>query len=77
MPTDPAARDFDLIIFGATGFTGRLVAEYLLRTYGAAGEVAWAVAGRSAAKLDQVMDAYETFGNAAKEKALKVIMTNE
>ena len=28
-------------------------------------------------RLDQVMDAYETFGNAAKEKALKVIMTNE
>lgn len=28
-------------------------------------------------KLDQVMEAYETFGNAAKEKALKVILTNE
>ncbi len=28
-------------------------------------------------RLDQVMDAYETFGNAAQEKALKVIMTNE
>ena len=56
MPTDPAAREFDLIIFGATGFTGRLVAEYLLEKYGAAGEVAWAVAGRSAAKLDAVMD---------------------
>jgi len=26
-------------------------------------------------RLDQVMEAYETFGNAAKEKALKVIMT--
>jgi len=26
-------------------------------------------------RLDQVMDAYETFGNAAKEKALKVILT--
>ena len=28
-------------------------------------------------KLDQIMEAYETFGNAAKEKALKVILTNE
>src|ERR1700744_4161574 len=27
-------------------------------------------------RLDQVMEAYETFGNAAKEKALKVILTN-
>jgi alcohol dehydrogenase len=28
-------------------------------------------------RLDQVIEAYETFGNAAKEKALKVILTNE
>lgn len=28
-------------------------------------------------KLDQIVEAYETFGNAAKEKALKVILTNE
>jgi alcohol dehydrogenase len=28
-------------------------------------------------KLDQIMEAYETFGNAAKEKALKVILTSE
>lgn len=28
-------------------------------------------------KLDQIEDAYNTFGNAAKEKALKVILTNE
>jgi alcohol dehydrogenase len=27
-------------------------------------------------KLDQVIEAYETFGNAAKEKALKVILTS-
>jgi alcohol dehydrogenase len=27
-------------------------------------------------KLDQIMEAYETFGNAAKEKALKVILEN-
>ena len=28
-------------------------------------------------RLDQVIEAYETFGNAAKEKALKVILTNK
>ena len=28
-------------------------------------------------KLEQIVEAYETFGNAAKEKALKVILTNE
>lgn len=49
-----AARDFDVIVYGATGYTGRLVAEHLLRTYGANGTVKWAMAGRSAAKLAQV-----------------------
>lgn len=45
-------RDHDLILFGATGFTGRLVAEYLLRH--APPELRWALAGRSQAKLEAV-----------------------
>ena len=49
-------REFDTVIYGATGYTGRLVAEHLLKTYGAAGEVKWAMAGRSAAKLAEVRD---------------------
>ena len=44
MPTS----EFDVVVQGATGYTGRLVAEHLLKTYGAAGEVKWAMAGRSA-----------------------------
>ena len=47
-------RDFEIIVWGATGYTGRLVAEHLMKTYGAAGDVAWAMAGRSAAKLAEV-----------------------
>lgn len=50
-------KEFDLIVFGATGFTGRLVAEYLHHTYGTAGSVRWALAGRSATKLAEVRDA--------------------
>lgn len=49
-----SAQEFDVIVYGATGFTGRLVAEYLLRTYGADGEVRWALAGRDSAKLKAV-----------------------
>lgn len=52
---NPAA-EFDLIVYGATGYTGRLVAEYLGQRYGVGGEVKWAMAGRSAAKLAQVRD---------------------
>ncbi|AOF86210.1 saccharopine dehydrogenase family protein [Hydrogenophaga sp. RAC07] len=49
-------KAFDIILFGATGFTGRLVAEYLHKTYGVDGGVAWAMAGRSLEKLTRVRD---------------------
>jgi short subunit dehydrogenase-like uncharacterized protein len=45
---------FDVIVFGATGFTGRLVAEYLNARYGVGSSVAWAIAGRNRDKLDEV-----------------------
>jgi len=51
-----SGREFNIIVYGASGYTGRLVAEYLVRAYGAAGEVKWAMAGRSAAKLAEVRD---------------------
>ncbi len=47
------SRDFDIIVYGASGFTGRLVAEYLA----AQGVTGWAMAGRSEAKLAEVRDA--------------------
>ena len=48
--------EFDIIVYGATGYTGRLVAEHLAARYGVGGEVKWAMAGRSAAKLSEVRD---------------------
>ena len=45
-------REFDIIVYGATGFTGRLVAEYLVQT----GAKRWAMAGRSLTKLQEVRD---------------------
>jgi short subunit dehydrogenase-like uncharacterized protein len=44
------SREFDIIVYGATGFTGRLVAEYLVKT----GAPRWAMAGRSLTKLEEV-----------------------
>lgn len=46
-------RQFDVIVFGATGFTGRLVAEYFAARY-SSGELAWAMAGRSRSRLEEV-----------------------
>jgi len=44
--------EFDIIVYGASGFTGRLVAEYLAKQ----GVGKWAMAGRSLSKLVQVRD---------------------
>ncbi|MBK8542566.1 MAG: saccharopine dehydrogenase NADP-binding domain-containing protein [Caulobacteraceae bacterium] len=49
-----SAQEFDVVIYGATGFTGKLVAEHMMRVYGAEGEVRWAIAGRDEEKLKTV-----------------------
>jgi short subunit dehydrogenase-like uncharacterized protein len=48
---------FDIIVYGATGFTGQLVAEYLAAHYIGKGDPKWALAGRSLDKLASVRDA--------------------
>ncbi len=47
-------REFSIIIWGATGFTGKLTAEYLLGRYGVRDHFRWALGGRNQAKLEQV-----------------------
>ena len=47
------SREFDVVVYGATGFTGRLVAEYLNTQYAGA-DIKWAMAGRSQDKLEAV-----------------------
>ncbi|NCU64660.1 NAD(P)H-binding protein [Acidovorax sp. 210-6] len=49
-------KPFDLVVHGATGFTGRLVVEYLLQRYPAGSGMRWAMGGRSAEKLAAVRD---------------------
>ncbi len=50
-----SAAELDIVVYGASGFTGKLVAEYLASRYG--GGVNWALAGRSVDKLAAVRDA--------------------
>jgi short subunit dehydrogenase-like uncharacterized protein len=50
-----SAREFDIIVYGASGYTGRLVAEYLADKYAGGASLKWAVAGRCAEKLKEVM----------------------
>ena len=54
---DKKNREFDIIVYGATGYTGRLVAEHFVREYGDSDAAPkWAMAGRSQEKLEAVRD---------------------
>ena len=52
-----SSSKFDIVVYGATGFTGQLVAEYLAAHYTAKGGPKWAMAGRSLGRLVSVRDA--------------------
>lgn len=47
-------RHYDIVVFGATSFVGEILCRYLVERHGTDGEIAWAIAGRSASKLDSV-----------------------
>ncbi|MEH6570922.1 MAG: saccharopine dehydrogenase NADP-binding domain-containing protein [Halioglobus sp.] len=49
-------RELGIVVYGATGYTGKLVAEFLNKQYGVNGDVPWAIAGRSTEKLEAVRD---------------------
>ena len=40
-------KEYDFVVYGATGFTGKLVVEYLVEKYSENSESSWALAGRS------------------------------
>lgn len=68
------AREFDVIIYGSTGYTGRLVAEYMTEQYDVGGDAPkWAMAGRSQEKLEEVRDLI----GAPKETPLIVADAND
>jgi short subunit dehydrogenase-like uncharacterized protein len=52
-----SSSKFDIVVYGASGFTGQLVAEYLAAQYKGDKELRWAMAGRSLDKLASVRDA--------------------
>jgi short subunit dehydrogenase-like uncharacterized protein len=52
-----SSSKFDIVVYGATGFTGQLVAEYLATHYRDDPQLRWAMAGRNLDKLARVRDA--------------------
>ena len=49
---------YDFVIYGATGFTGKLVVEYAINQYASNNEISWAIAGRNNEKLEHVQEKY-------------------
>ncbi len=68
-----SSPEFDIVVYGATGFTGRLVAEYLAAHYRGDNNLKWAMAGRSKDKLVSVRDAI----GASADTALIVADAND
>ena len=63
------SRPYDIIVFGATGFTGKLVVEYLIEHYGVNNELfTWAIAGRNENKIKKLVETL-----AAKNDQIKKI----
>ncbi|CAN5817749.1 trans-acting enoyl reductase family protein [soil metagenome] len=59
-------REFDVLLWGATGFTGGLVAEYMFRNHVLAGQnVRFALGGRNEAKLEEVKRGLGQWGDAS------------
>ena len=52
--SDSSKRVFDIVVFGATGFTGKMAAVYLAKKYGRS--VRWAIAGRRLSALEKIRD---------------------
>ena len=50
----PKSPEHDLIVYGASSFVGQILCQYLLQRFGVEGELRWALAGRSQAKLAAV-----------------------
>jgi len=61
-------RPLELVLFGATGFTGGLVAEYLARIAG----LRWAIAGRDRGKLERLRARLADLGPAGAEVEIAV-----
>ena len=71
-------KDYDIVIYGATGFTGKLCAKYLSEN---TNDINWAIAGRNKEKLEDVkkefsLDVDIFIAESNDEKALDNITQN-
>ena len=66
-------KEYDFVVYGATGFTGKLVVEYLVEKYSNNSDISWALAGRNLEKLESVAASK----NAPEGTGLLVVDSND
>jgi short subunit dehydrogenase-like uncharacterized protein len=62
MNSNLTALRHDIVVFGATSFVGQILCRYLLQRHGVGQGLRWAIAARSASKLDELK---RSLGSAA------------
>ena len=66
-------KEYDFVVYGATGFTGKLVVEYLVEKYSNNSDISWALAGRNLEKLESVAASK----NVPEDTGLLVVDSND
>lgn len=59
-----STEQLDIVVFGATSFVGKILTDYMHRTYGVGKDLKWGIGGRSEKKLQ---DLKESLGASAKD----------
>ena len=68
-------RPFDLIMYGATGFTGKLAAMYIAKTYGGT-SFRWAISGRREAALESIRTELLALHPSIKEDQIAIVVAD-
>ncbi|KAF7543343.1 hypothetical protein G7Z17_g10814 [Cylindrodendrum hubeiense] len=75
MPIKEHGRQYDIVVFGATGYTGKLTAEYI--TTNLPTDLKWAIAGRSESKLQAVVDECKRLNSDRLAPAIEIANLND
>jgi hypothetical protein len=64
----PTERTYDLVLLGATGYTGKLTAQYIFKSLPL--DLKWAIAGRSKEKLQEVAQSLMPLNSSRKSPGM-------
>lgn len=68
-------RPYDVVVFGSTGFTGKLAAKYIAKTYGGS-SFRWAIAGRRKSALEELKKELMALNSALRPEHIGVVLAD-